>query len=84
MLGDLAASPEERERLERRIAEPTLWDGFCTLMESNGLPMPADDEEQRTASLVAMARRASGNCSPSRRRCSTTTRASLGGVRCTS
>ena len=56
MLGDLAATPKERERLQRRIAEPTLWDGFCTLMESNGLPMPADDEEQRTASLVAMAR----------------------------
>jgi tryptophan 2,3-dioxygenase len=56
MLGDLAASPDERERLRRRIAEPTLWDGFCALMESNGLRMPADDEEQRTASLVAMAR----------------------------
>jgi len=56
LLGDLAASPEERDRLERRIAEPTLWDGFCTLMESNGFPMPADDDERRTASLVAMAR----------------------------
>jgi tryptophan 2,3-dioxygenase len=56
LLSDLAASPEERDRLQRRIAEPTLWDGFCALMESNGLPMPADDEEQRTVSLVAMAR----------------------------
>ena len=56
MLDDLASSPEERERLERRLAEPTLWDGFCALMESNGLPMPADDEERRSASLVAMAR----------------------------
>jgi tryptophan 2,3-dioxygenase len=56
LLGDLAASPEERDRLERRMAEPTLWDGFCTLMESKGFPMPADDEERRTASLVAMAR----------------------------
>jgi tryptophan 2,3-dioxygenase len=56
LLGDLAASPEERDRLERRMAEPTLWDGFCTLLESRGFPMPADDEEQRTASLVAMAR----------------------------
>jgi tryptophan 2,3-dioxygenase len=56
LLGDLAASPEERGRLERRMAEPTLWDGFCTLMESNGFPMPADDEDRRTASLVGMAR----------------------------
>lgn len=56
LLSDLAASPEERDRLQRRIAEPTLWDGFCTLMESNRLPMPADDEEQRMSSLVAMAR----------------------------
>ena len=56
MLSDLAASPEERGRLLARLAEPTLWDGFCALMESNGLPMPADDEEQRTVSLVAMAR----------------------------
>jgi tryptophan 2,3-dioxygenase len=56
LLGDLAAPPEERDRLERRMAEPTLWDGFCTLMESNGFPMPADDDDRRTASLVAMAR----------------------------
>jgi tryptophan 2,3-dioxygenase len=56
LLSDLAASPEERDRLQRRIAEPTLWDGFCALMVSNGLPMPPDDEAQRTTSLVAMAR----------------------------
>jgi len=55
-LEDLAASPEERRRLERRLEEPTLWDGFCALMEANGLPMPADDQERRMASLVAMAR----------------------------
>jgi tryptophan 2,3-dioxygenase len=55
-LEDLAASPEERERLERRLEEPTLWDGFCALLDANGLPMPADDEERRTTSLVAMAR----------------------------
>ena len=59
MLSDLAASGEERERLRRRMAEPTLWDGFCALMEANGLPMPADDEERRSASLVEMARRQS-------------------------
>jgi len=55
LLEDLAASPEERARLERRLAEPTVWDGFCSLLESHGLPMPADDEGRRSASLVAMA-----------------------------
>ena len=56
LLRDLSASPEERDRLQRRLAEPTLWEGFCALLESKGLPMPAEDEERRSASLVAMAR----------------------------
>jgi tryptophan 2,3-dioxygenase len=55
-LQDLATSPEERSRLERRLAEPTLWDGFCALLETHGLPMPADDQARREESLVAMAR----------------------------
>jgi tryptophan 2,3-dioxygenase len=56
LLEDLAASPDERDRLQRRLSEPSLWDGFCALLESNGLPMPADDAERRSVSLVAMAR----------------------------
>ena len=56
VLRDLAASPEERERLQRRLDEPTLWDGYCALLESYDLPMPVDDEGARSASLVAMAR----------------------------
>jgi tryptophan 2,3-dioxygenase len=56
LLGDLAASPEERDRLRQRLGEPSLWDGFCALLESEGLPMPADDQERRSASLLAMAR----------------------------
>ncbi|HEX9716584.1 MAG TPA: tryptophan 2,3-dioxygenase family protein [Actinomycetota bacterium] len=55
-LDDLAASPEERARLERRLAEPTLWDAFCAMLESNGLPMPAGDDEVRRDSLRRMAR----------------------------
>ncbi len=55
-LDDLETSPEERTRLERRLSEPTVWDGFCALLEANGLPMPDDDEDRRTASLLAMAR----------------------------
>jgi tryptophan 2,3-dioxygenase len=51
---DLAASPEERARLERRMDEPTVWDGFCALLDANGLPM--DDEEGRRSSLLRMAR----------------------------
>ena len=36
-LQDVAAYPAERERLERRLAEPTLWDGFCALLETQRL-----------------------------------------------
>jgi tryptophan 2,3-dioxygenase len=53
---ELAATPQEHARLRRRLEEPTVWDGFCALLERHGLPMPADDAEARTASLVAMAR----------------------------
>ncbi|MGZ5306953.1 MAG: tryptophan 2,3-dioxygenase [Actinomycetota bacterium] len=53
-LKDIAADPDGWARLERRLIEPTLWDGFCTLMEANGYPMPADDVDVRLASLVAM------------------------------
>jgi tryptophan 2,3-dioxygenase len=55
-LEDLSASPSERERLERRLTEPTLWDGFCALLDLHGLAMPADDAEERLRSLTAMAR----------------------------
>ena len=53
---DLAASPPERERLRRRLDEPTVWDGLVALLERHGLPMPVDDPDARTASLVTMAR----------------------------
>jgi tryptophan 2,3-dioxygenase len=55
-LQDVAASPEERERMRWRMDEPTLWDGFRYLLERSGYPMPGADEERRTESLVAMAR----------------------------
>jgi tryptophan 2,3-dioxygenase len=55
-LEDLAASTEERERLRRRLDEPTLWDAFLYLLERSGYPMPGGDEERRVASLTAMAR----------------------------
>jgi tryptophan 2,3-dioxygenase len=55
-LDDIASEPEERARLEQRLAEPTLWDGFCALLDTNGYPMPIDDASVRRVSLVAMAR----------------------------
>jgi tryptophan 2,3-dioxygenase len=56
LLTHMSETPEERERLERRLAEPTLWEGFCSMLESSGLPMPAGDEEGRRESLLTMAR----------------------------
>jgi len=39
----------ERERLDARLAEPTLWDAFLTVLRSFGLA--ADTDEEITASL---------------------------------
>jgi len=52
----LARTPDERGRLERRLAEPTLWMAFCAALEANGLPMPLDDEAARESSLTKLAR----------------------------
>ncbi|HWC31709.1 MAG TPA: tryptophan 2,3-dioxygenase family protein [Actinomycetota bacterium] len=53
---NLAEEGPERERLRRRLDEPTLWEGYRAVMEAEGLPMPADDEEGRRASLLKMMR----------------------------
>jgi tryptophan 2,3-dioxygenase len=55
-LRDLAVTPEELSRLARRLDEPTVWDGFVSLLERHGLDMPEDDEEARVASLQRVAR----------------------------
>jgi tryptophan 2,3-dioxygenase len=55
-LAHLGDSEDERARLERRLDEPTLWDAYCDLLGASGLPMPADDEEVRRQSLLAVAR----------------------------
>ena len=52
----MATDPNERARLERRLEEPTLWEAFCSLLETNGLPMPPGDDEARRTSLLKMAR----------------------------
>jgi tryptophan 2,3-dioxygenase len=37
-------SDAERERLRRRLDEPTLWDAFVSVLEARGLPVGSDDE----------------------------------------
>jgi tryptophan 2,3-dioxygenase len=49
-----AATGEERARLQRRLDEPSLWDGFVAALARRDLPV-GDDEAVRT-SLVALAR----------------------------
>jgi tryptophan 2,3-dioxygenase len=44
---------DERERLDRRLAEPTLWEAFVALLVRRGLP--AADDEEISASLVRAA-----------------------------
>ena len=56
MLDRLGEDEGERDRLTRRLEEPTLWDGFRGVLGSGGLPMPEDDEAVRRESLVRMAR----------------------------
>jgi tryptophan 2,3-dioxygenase len=53
---NLAETPEDRARLEGRLGEPSLWEGFCSAMDHHGLPMPAGDEEGRRASLLKLFR----------------------------
>ena len=55
-LDRLASTPEERGRLETRLAEPTLWDGYCRLLDDRGLAMPPADEEARRTTLLKIAR----------------------------
>ena len=52
----LALDDDTRARLEARLGEPTLWDAFCALLDSRGIPMPADDPEARRAGLLRIAR----------------------------
>src|SRR5262245_66387787 len=56
LLRHLAETDDERGRLERRLAEPSVWDAFCALLTAHGLPMPADDHEVRRASLLTLMR----------------------------
>ena len=52
----LELNAAEEAQMRRRLEEPTLWDAFCGHLGAVGLAMPADDENVRRASLLAMAR----------------------------
>jgi tryptophan 2,3-dioxygenase len=45
---------DERERLARRLAEPSLWDAFIALLGARGLPVGSPDQVR--SSLVQVAR----------------------------
>jgi len=49
-----ALTPDERARLARRLAEPSLWDAYLKLLTAEGLPVGSEDEILE--SLVAIAR----------------------------
>jgi tryptophan 2,3-dioxygenase len=48
-----AASSAERERLERRLSEPSLWDAFVATLVARGLEAGTEDDVR--ASLLAVA-----------------------------
>src|SRR6267378_4443934 len=45
-LGRYAAGSEQRKRLERRLAEPTLWDAFLRFLDAKGHPVPREALER--------------------------------------
>jgi tryptophan 2,3-dioxygenase len=49
-----SATPDEQARLQRRMDEPSLWDGFVRTLAARGLA--AGSEEEVRASLLAVAR----------------------------
>lgn len=53
-----AISGAERGRLERRLAEPSLWDAFVRLLPARGLPAGADGQILASLRLVAADRSA--------------------------
>jgi tryptophan 2,3-dioxygenase len=43
----------ERARLDRRLAEPSLWDAFLALLAAGGLPVGSDEDILDSLVLVA-------------------------------
>jgi tryptophan 2,3-dioxygenase len=53
LVARLQLSDAERARLDRRLAEPSLWDAYLALLSKHGL---AVDDDARLESLLAVAR----------------------------
>jgi tryptophan 2,3-dioxygenase len=47
---------DERTRLQRRLAEPTLWESFVSVLVKGGLPAGSDDEVRASLRTVAQDR----------------------------
>ncbi|MDQ1695331.1 MAG: tryptophan 2,3-dioxygenase [Frankiaceae bacterium] len=56
-----AATDEERARLEQRLEDPSLWDGFLAALAARGLAVGSDDEVQAALLTVARDRAAYGD-----------------------
>jgi tryptophan 2,3-dioxygenase len=52
---------QERERLQRRLAEPTLWDAFVAVLAKAGLAASTDDEVSASLRVVAKDRATHGD-----------------------
>jgi len=52
---------DERTRLERRLADPTLWDAFVSVLEKGGLPASSDGEVDASMRVVARDRATYGD-----------------------
>jgi tryptophan 2,3-dioxygenase len=52
----LAQDHAAQTALQRRLAEPSLWDAFCSALDARSLPMPAGDEGGRRETLLKIIR----------------------------
>jgi len=54
------ATPAERERLEARLAEPSLWDAFLHLLGSAGFAVATEQDRQAALLEISRGRRTHG------------------------
>jgi tryptophan 2,3-dioxygenase len=52
----LAQDADAQARLRKRLAEPSLWEAFCSALDQRGLPMPLDDDSRRRETLLSIVR----------------------------
>jgi tryptophan 2,3-dioxygenase len=52
----LTQEVDAQARLQRRLAEPSIWDAFCSALDERGLPMPLDDDMRRRDTLLSIVR----------------------------